>query len=465
MFTYLLATEYIQASRPKGEVLLFRRGHKGLKTQQHDPENLKGDSTAAIADGDIQVTGTIQKQTSIFQWRDITFDIKVKKEEKRLLDHIDGYVRPGTLTCLFGPSGAGKTTLLDVLATRTTIGTVSGSALVDGHSRDISFQRKTGYVMQADIHLETSTVREALRFSALLRQSSHDSSGVTRTKKQKLEYVEEVIKLLNMEDFAEAIIGVPGEGLNIEQRKLLTIATELVARPDLLLFLDEPSSGLDSQTAWSIVSLLEKLTTHGQAILCTIHQPSASLFQRFDRLLFIGPEGKPLYFGELGTDCETVRGYFERNGAGVCGAEMNPAEWLMEIIGAAPGTKAQRDWHSAWLASPERQAVRAELEGMEEVARKIPSTQAERNVSGKDEESQSEKHDGKDGEGRAKRKGDDYAEFAAPFHIQLWECLKRVNVQYWRSPAYIWSKTALCVLTVWLYSSFPVSLFSFLLLV
>jgi ATP-binding cassette subfamily G (WHITE) protein 2 (PDR) len=109
---------------------------------------------------------------------------------------------------------------------------------VQGRQRDDSFQRKTGYVQQQDLHLETSTVRESLTFSALLRQSRN--IPIT----EKLAYVEEVIKLLDMQDFAEAVVGVPGDGLNVEQRKRLTIGVELVAKPDLLLFLDEPTSGL-----------------------------------------------------------------------------------------------------------------------------------------------------------------------------------------------------------------------------
>ena len=134
-----------------------------------------------------------------------------------------------------GVSGAGKTTLLDVLAHRTSMGVITGDMFVNGQSLDSSFQRKTGYVQQQDLHLETSTVRESLRFSAMLRQPDSVS------KAEKYNYVEEVIKMLNMEDFAEAIVGVPGEGLNVEQRKLLTIGVELAAKPKLLLFLDEPT--------------------------------------------------------------------------------------------------------------------------------------------------------------------------------------------------------------------------------
>lgn len=75
-----------------------------------------------------------------------------------------------------------------------------------------------------------------------------------------------------MREFADAIVGVPGTGLNVEQRKLLTIGVELAAKPKLLLFLDEPTSGLDSQSSWAICAFLRKLADAGQAILCTIHQ-------------------------------------------------------------------------------------------------------------------------------------------------------------------------------------------------
>lgn len=106
--------------------------------------------------------------------------------------------------------------------------------LVNGKPLPISFQRSTGYCQQQDIHLETSTVREALIFSALLRQPASVS------KEDKLVYVEEVIRLLEMEAYAEAVVGDVGQGLNVEQRKRLTIGVELAAKPALLIFLDEP---------------------------------------------------------------------------------------------------------------------------------------------------------------------------------------------------------------------------------
>ncbi|OAL21411.1 hypothetical protein AYO20_11376 [Fonsecaea nubica] len=422
---YLVATETVSAKKSKGEVLLFRRGHKPafLKEQASDMEtggsdpNLVALERRQTKDEQLtrQVTAVIQKQTAIFQWKDVCYDIKIKGQPRRILDHVDGWVKPGTMTALMGVSGAGKTTLLDCLATRVTMGVITGEMLVDGRQRDESFQRKTGYVQQQDLHLETSTVREALRFSALLRQPRDTP------RKEKIAYVEEVIKLLDMQEYADAVVGVPGEGLNVEQRKRLTIGVELAARPQLLLFLDEPTSGLDSQTSWSILNLLEKLTKAGQAILCTIHQPSAILFQRFDRLLFLAAGGKTVYFGPVGKDSSVLIDYFERNGAHQCPAGANPAEYMLEAIGAAPGSHSDIDWFQVWRNSPEYQEVHRELEEMKtERSQMVAPTSANKA---------------------------DYYEFAAPFMLQFWETQKRVFEQYWRTPEYIYSKLLLCCLT------------------
>ncbi|KAL4806551.1 ABC-2 type transporter-domain-containing protein [Aspergillus unguis] len=414
LFTYLTATEYISEAKSKGEVLLFRRGQTPPSTD--DVETHSPATAGEKVDKSNQDVANIQRQTAIFHWKDVCYDIKIKNEPRRILDHVDGWVKPGTCTALMGVSGAGKTTLLDVLATRVTIGVVSGEMLVDGRPRDQSFQRKTGYVQQQDLHLHTSTVREALRFSALLRQPA------STPRQEKLDYVEEVIKLLGMEAYADAVVGVPGEGLNVEQRKRLTIGVELAAKPQLLLFLDEPTSGLDSQTSWSILDLIDTLTQHGQAILCTIHQPSAMLFQRFDRLLFLAKGGKTVYFGDIGDKSSTLASYFERNGAPKLPADANPAEWMLEVIGAAPGSHSDIDWPAVWRESPERQGVHQHLAELKDTLSQKPLEAPASNSA-------------------------DYNEFAAPFTAQLWECLLRVFSQYWRSPIYIYSKAALCILT------------------
>jgi ATP-binding cassette subfamily G (WHITE) protein 2 (PDR) len=95
--------------------------------------------------------------------------------------------------------------LRHVLATRVTVGSVTGEMQV-GKPRDISLHRKTGYVQQQDLLLSNLTVREALRFSAFRRQPRHVS------RKEEYKYVEVVLKLLEMDGYTDAVVGVPGEG-------------------------------------------------------------------------------------------------------------------------------------------------------------------------------------------------------------------------------------------------------------
>ncbi|SPO07283.1 probable ABC1 transport protein [Cephalotrichum gorgonifer] len=421
MILYIVATELNSATGSEAEVLVFRRGMVPARLTQGAEDRAavvdrtaENEKSAASGEPGGNVGG-LEPQKDIFTWRDVVYDVPVKGGTRRLLNHVSGWVKPGTLTALMGVSGAGKTTLLDVLAQRTSVGVITGDMFVNGKPLDASFQRKTGYVQQQDLHLETSTVRESLRFSAYLRQPP------TVSKAEKNDFVESVIDMLAMRDFADAIVGVPGSGLNVEQRKLLTIGVELAARPKLLLFLDEPTSGLDSQSSWAICAFLRKLADSGQAVLCTVHQPSAVLFQQFDRLLFLAAGGKTVYFGDIGQDSQTLLGYFEGNGARKCGSEENPAEYMLEVVNA--GTNPQgEDWHSVWKGSAESRAVTEEME-------RIHAETA----------------------GRVAEEGDDggkrgHAEFAMPFGAQLKEVTVRVFQQYWRTPAYVFSKFLLGIL-------------------
>ncbi|KZL68187.1 abc multidrug transporter [Colletotrichum incanum] len=361
--------------------------------------------------GDVDGELGIDRQTAIFHWSNVCYEVKVKKNEtKRILDGVDGWCEPGTLTALMGVSGAGKTTLLDALASRLSTGVVTGEMLVDGAPRDASFQQKTGYVKQQDQHLVTSTVREALTFSAVLRQPARFSH------KQKIAYVDKVIDILGMAEYADAVVGVPGEGLNVEQRKRLTIGVELAARPALLLFLDEPTSGLDSQTSLSICTLLETLRQNGQAILCTIHQPSAVLFERFDRLLLLARGGRTVYFGQIGRNANVLVDYFIRNGAPRPKKGQNPAEYILEQVRASG--KEGVDWPDTWRQSTEYDEVKAHLARLKEGAGRGQRT----------------KH--------ATQQQQD-PPFAAPFPVQLSEVTRRVARHYWRTPGYIYAKMLL----------------------
>lgn len=173
-----------------------------------------------------------------------------------------------------------------------------------------------------------------------------------------------------MEDIADAIIGDTEVGLAVEQRKRVTIGVELAAKPELLLFLDEPTSGLDSQSAFNIVRFLRKLAAAGQAILCTIHQPNASLFENFDRLLLLQKGGETVYFGEIGKDAQVLIEYFRKHGA-ECPLNANPAEWMLDAIGAGQAPRiGDKDWGEIWRESDELAMVKDEIVRIKEERRK-----------------------------------------------------------------------------------------------
>ncbi|KAJ5980879.1 hypothetical protein N7481_008177 [Penicillium waksmanii] len=273
---------------------------------------------------------------SVLTWENISYEVPVPSGTRRLLNSVYGYVQPGKLTALMGASGAGKTTLLRF-------------------KPSTSFQRSTSYAEQLDVHESMATVREALRFSADLRQPFEVPQS------EKYEYVEEIISLLELESLADAIIGTPETGLSVEERKRVTIGVELAAKPELLLFLDEPTSGLDSQSAFNIIRFLKKLAAAGQAILCTIHQPNSALFENFDRLLLLQRGGECVYFGDIGTDSNVLLDYFRRNGAD-CPADANPAEWMLDAIGAGQTRRlGERDWGEVWRTAPELEVIKKDI--------------------------------------------------------------------------------------------------------
>ncbi|KAL3484275.1 ABC-2 type transporter-domain-containing protein [Aspergillus germanicus] len=382
-------------------VLLYKRGGKGPKAEKEQPD--PSTNQAVLAQSGKQST---------FTWNHLDYHVPFHGQKKQLLDKVFGYVKPGNLVALMGCSGAGKTTLLDVLAQRKDSGEVIGSILIDGRPQGISFQRLTGYCEQMDVHEGTATVREALVFSALLRQPA------SVPEEEKIAYVDQIIDLLELYDIRDALIGVPGAGLSIEQRKRVTLGVELVAKPTLL-FLDEPTSGLDGQSAYNIIRFLRKLVDGGQAVLCTIHQPSAVLFEAFDSLLLLAKGGKMAYFGETGQDSEKVLGYFAQNGA-PCPADTNPAEHIVEVI---QGNGTQKiDWVDVWNRSEERERAIAELEELNRICQANPGEE-------------------------------DTASFATSRWYQFKLVLQRLMTQLWRHPDYMWNKIILHVFAA-LFSGF-----------
>lgn len=257
-----------------------------------------------------------------------------------------------------GVSGAGKTTLLDTLAQRKKDGTVSGDMRLGGRSVvgvGKAFSQACGFCMQQDVHDPGTTVREALIFSAMMRRPHSVPEA------EKLAHVDGVMDLLALGPIADALVGTPGEGgLGVEERKRLTIGVELAAAPSALLFLDEPTSGLDSQAAYSLMRFLQGIAASGVPIICTIHQPSAVIFDMFDHILLLAPGGRTVYFGETGDNSGTVVDYFARNGVAMA-STANPAEFILDTV-ADPALADK--WSQRWNESVENQMVLEQVEAI-----------------------------------------------------------------------------------------------------
>ena len=193
---------------------------------------------------------------------------------------------------------------------------------------------------------------------------------------------------------------------------------ELAAKPSILLFLDEPTSGLDSQSAYSIIHFLKKLARAGQAIICTIHQPSSILIQQFDMILALNRGGNTFYFGPVGHNGSEVIKYFAARGV-ECPPEKNVAEFILET--AAKGGKRKDgkrlDWDQEWRESEEAKMVKDEIKRIKSERSRIQPPSA-----------------------------DTLYEFASPVMLQTKELTKRLFTQYWRDPAYLYGKIFVSVI-------------------
>ncbi|KAJ5753797.1 CDR ABC transporter [Penicillium nucicola] len=333
-------------------------------------------------------------------WTNLSLDLKTKEGARLLLNSLNGSVKSGQLKALMGVSGAGKTTLLNALAGRSTVGTLTGTLALNGQVLPSFFRSRMGYVQQQDIHLPTQSVREALQMTARLRRPESISVA------DKNAYVEKVIEWLSMEDIADALVGVPGAGLNLEQRKKVSIGVEMASKPEIL-FLDEPTSGLDGQSAMLIAGLLRRLADSGQAILCTIHQPAAELIEKFDQLYLLSRGGNLVYDGALGTRCRQAIEYFQPRSR-PCSPEENPAEYFLAVIGAGSRNGAHIDWPTLWHGSQQSKEQEKAEQGLI-LAEQTPPMEKQ-------------------------------SLYSAPFFVQLWVVIQRTSLYYWREPDYLTSK-------------------------
>ncbi|KAH6634752.1 ABC drug exporter AtrF [Chaetomium sp. MPI-SDFR-AT-0129] len=394
MLVGVIGSEIMHFTSQGGAPVVFARRDENRKGENGAAADVE--KSAALGDSGSSSTESYRGKPSLV-WSDVTVDIG----DKRILHGVTGYVRPGELVALCGSSGAGKTTLLTHLTQTNPVG-VSGGQLEFGNKPlGRYFKKMSGFAQQSDMHDGTATIREALEFSALLRQPSIYSRA------EKLAYVDHVLEILDLTHLQHALIGDADSGLGVELTKRVTIAVELVARPQIL-FADEPTSGLDSQGAAAIVSYLKRLAQQGQAVLVTIHQPSASLFRVFDKVVALSSGGQQIYYGSV----DNVLPYITRISRTEHPEDANPAEVLLETIGSKATAKDKPDgldWTAKWKESPEAEAVQKAIAEIKK--NEVQWDRAEQEQ-----------------------------EFNTSSFSQTIHLTKRMLLNQWRKPAYIYSK-------------------------
>ncbi|KAJ8721314.1 hypothetical protein PYW07_002089 [Mythimna separata] len=248
-------------------------------------------------------------------FEDVNYTVSSHKGERKILHNISGEFRSGELTCVLGPSGAGKSTLLNILAGFHSNGS-SGRITVNGHTRDMRvFKKLSTYIMQDDLLQPRLTVEESMMIAARLKL------GKELGKAEKELIVEEILQTLGLWDHKDTMT----EKLSGGQLKRLSVALELVNNPPVI-FLDEPTTGLDIVSIRQLVVLLRLLSRQGRTIVCTVHQPSASLFALFDRI-YVLARGMCCYQGAP----QLLVPFMAETGH-ICPKTHNPADFVLETV-------------------------------------------------------------------------------------------------------------------------------------
>ncbi|XP_075564838.1 broad substrate specificity ATP-binding cassette transporter ABCG2 isoform X3 [Pelecanus crispus] len=234
---------------------------------------------------------------SMLTFHNICYHVKLKTgflccqktADKEVLRDVNGIMRPG-LNAILGPTGSGKSFLLDILAARKDPHGLSGDILINGAPQPANFKCTSGYVVQDDVVMGTLTVRENLKFSAALRLPK------SVKEQEKNERVNQIIKELGLSKVADSKVGTQfTRGVSGGERKRTSIGMELITDP-AILFLDEPTTGLDASTANAVLLLLKRMAKQGKIIIFSIHQPRYSIFRLFDNLTLLAA-GRVLYHG------------------------------------------------------------------------------------------------------------------------------------------------------------------------
>lgn len=298
---------------------------------ENDNKNLLNDNRQVKGQIVPMQTKTLQhlpKRPAVdLAFHNLTYRVKEgnRSNAKTILKGVSGRLRSGELTAIMGPSGAGKSTLLNILSGYKT-SNIEGSVTMNGHERNISaFRKLSAYIMQDNQLHGNLSVQEAMTVATNLKLSKKF------TKPEKNSMIDDILLTLSLSEHRNTLT----RNLSGGQKKRLSIALELVSNPPIMFF-DEPTSGLDSSTCFQCINLLKMLAEGGRTIICTIHQPSARLFEMFDQLYTLA-DGQCVYQGstkQLVPFLSTLN--LE------CPSYHNPASYIIEVACGEHGDHTRR---------------------------------------------------------------------------------------------------------------------------
>lgn len=197
----------------------------------------------------------------------------------------------GSLIGVMGASGSGKSTLFNVLNGNESPS--SGRVLIndiDIHAERKKIEGLIGFIPQDDLLIEDLSVFQNLYYAAKLCFSNYSEQEI-------IELVDKTLLSLGLYETRNLKVGNPlQKTISGGQRKRLNIGLELLREP-MVLYVDEPTSGLSSRDSENIMDLLKELSLRGKLIFVVIHQPSSDIFKMFDKLLILDVGGFPIYYG------------------------------------------------------------------------------------------------------------------------------------------------------------------------
>jgi ABC-type multidrug transport system ATPase subunit len=225
----------------------------------------------------------------VFEGHDIEYLFKGSENGVKKMNF---RVESGNLIGIMGGSGVGKTTMLNLLHGK--IKPTSGNIYINGYdinSDSEEIKGMIGYVPQDDMLIEELTVYQNLYFNARLCFGNYTEEQLNNT-------VEKVLDDLDLYDIKDLQVGDPmNKKVSGGQRKRLNIGLELMREP-VVLFIDEPTSGLSSFDSEKVMSLLRNQALSGKLVFAIIHQPSSDILKLFDSLWLLDKGGYMIYDGD-----------------------------------------------------------------------------------------------------------------------------------------------------------------------